>query len=153
MCYLQLCLRSSSKLIIFETLPTLLDIPLTSIFETVQILKMEFNPIWFYSAIFWLASTSPLALVLALITIEKKSYMKSRRFSSFADLLCKTGIKSLKQLVEKVTNHLFVDFCLVHQLLGVVFQKLILGNKKKNSLKNNKSDLMLYGPWIDVCCY
>ena len=68
---------------IFETLPALLDIPPKSRFETDQILNMKFNPICFYPPLFWLASTSPLALIFVLITVKKQS----RHFSSFADLL------------------------------------------------------------------
>ena len=92
MCYLQLCLEGSSKVMIFETLSALLDIPLTFRFETDQILKMKFNPICIYSAIFWLSSTFPLALVCVVITVEKQS----RHFSSFADLLRSFDIARFK---------------------------------------------------------
>ena len=114
---------------IFETLSALLDIPPKSRFETDQIIKMKFNPICIYSAIFWLASTSPLALVFLLIAVNNQSH----HFSSFADLLWTTWIarmKSQKQQVENV-NKSDVDFCLVRQLLAFVFRIWKLGNSKQ----------------------
>ena len=78
-----MCLHSSTILWWFEAIFCFETMSFWSRSETDQILKMKQNPNWIYSAIFWLASTSPLELVFILITVKKQSH----HFSSFADLL------------------------------------------------------------------
>ena len=142
MCYLQLCLQGSSKVMILETLPALLDIPPKSRFETDQILKMKFKPICIYSAIFWPSSTFPLALVCVVITVEKQS----RHFSSFADLLWNDELarfKSLKNQVEEVSSEYYV-WSASHLL------EVLTMETNENTQNVNCSYLQYMLSWFDV---
>ena len=78
--------------------------------ETDQILKMKKFPNCIYSAIFWLASTSPLALVLVFITIEKKSW----EITSFL-IICWSFVQNKdrnSQTVGRKSNKSFVGWFL-----------------------------------------